>query len=576
MATQTQWLKLAVWILLISTVASIPCTLKSEGGACDEIWSSSGGAIFVDGNTKPEGYFVNQTICFEPDTYVGLWIEEVYGHPSNPTIFTNCGGQVVVSRTNGDPVAIGYSRYVHLTGTGSNEQYGILVNNAGNSQTFVNIRTDTSDIEVDHIEVDGTLAGNNGYAGVQINNYPYCGFDENFVQRNTILHDLYVHDVHGEGLYIGTSHWGAKETPNYNPGFSRDCDGTTFLFIEPDLIGVQVYNCIIERTGRDSIQVGGGVEGVFVTDNIMLDFGLAESSGHMGGLLLNPGTRGYFARNYVAQTLAEIKGKGVGLQLQGQGDTLIENIYIANAGNGIMPLRNTAANSADEDAPNKYSDTIINHATVVGSQAETIYMFCQLGYAENAIQIYNTLIVLESEDSVLSGANGNDFSCLQEFDSSVVVVNSLEEAKLGEDGCLKNDSPAINQGIDVLETDLYGVTRSSNDVGSVARCADIAATTVQPGTDIQPDTTEGISTSTSNNDSGTVSDSSDSEQTDIVDHSLDSEQEEGEEQEVDNIADKIDDTESATASNIDNSEEGDSYAHPIKVGLLCLGLGIVF
>ena len=185
--------------------------------------------------------YAGKTLCIPTGTYRAISLLQVHGIPGSPVIITNCGGPVVFDGRDWTPIGGKGSRYVRLTGSSSvgggsgggssgDSKYGIVSTNSATHG--VHFDEGCSDIEVDHIETH-----TNGYAGIVIRTYPRCGgtcsYNEDlgvcsrgggFVQNNTLVHHNYIHDVPGEGLYIGTSHYHMDEggyifDPNgYCPG----------------------------------------------------------------------------------------------------------------------------------------------------------------------------------------------------------------------------------------------------------------------------------------------------------------------------------------------------------------------
>ena len=136
-------------------------------------------------------------------------------------------------------------------------KYGFVVRNS--KSHGVHFDEGSSDIEIDHIETS-----DNDYGGIVVRTYPRCGgrcghvegtqsyarlcTRGNFIQENTIIHDNYVHDTPGEGMYIGTSHYYTDSSADvYDP--LNACAGETYA--QPALSGVEIYNNLITDTGSE-------------------------------------------------------------------------------------------------------------------------------------------------------------------------------------------------------------------------------------------------------------------------------------------------------------------------------------
>jgi hypothetical protein len=144
-------------------------------------------------------------ICLETGNWVSMLFTDIVGAPGNPIIIQNCGGLVDIS---GDFVGMQFagSQYIKVTGTGDdNEDYGILVSSITNNGTNgIAILGKSSDIEIEHVEVSNTQTGG---SGISAKTDPDCAdtmtWRQNFVMKNILIHDNYIHDVGNEGLYIG-------------------------------------------------------------------------------------------------------------------------------------------------------------------------------------------------------------------------------------------------------------------------------------------------------------------------------------------------------------------------------------
>jgi hypothetical protein len=403
-----------------------------QAGGCDVVLGNGSGSVIIDSRNSalfPSGttHFAGKTICIKSGQYLngGAWIYQVDGTANNPVTITNCGGQVVLQNDLGEAsMELVTSRHVHVTGTGSTaHSYGFLLRRSVG--TTFHARFGSSDIEVDHIEVAGgqcltpdsasaalcasysTHANEDwGYAGIGIKTYPSEGaayVKGSFVQRNTKVHDNYVHDVPGEGLYIGPSHYGDVAADGYTPTVQ-----------EAPLAGVSVRNNCIERTGRDGIQVGAAISGLVVRKNFVKDFAYRDipaNSVDECGININPGSRGLIDRNWIENTANQ---RSQGICHQGTGDTWYTNNIVTGAQYGIILLRNSAHNT-NENLPNVY----FYNNTIAKSWGAALYAFCN---NLDAVKIINTAFAGQPTNSV---ANGNDFGCLQYTTSPFIPTLGL-------------------------------------------------------------------------------------------------------------------------------------------------------
>jgi len=155
-------------------------------------------------NASDFTYAAGDTFCIEAGDYAGLRFIGFEGEAANPLIFTNCGGLVTIREQIYSGIAFMNSKYIHLTGTGTlGVEYGLYVAEVVRSQMGVILSDLSSDIEVDHIEI-----ANTGFAGIMAKTDPNCDKPETwrrngYVFRNLSIHHNYIHDTHGEGMYIG-------------------------------------------------------------------------------------------------------------------------------------------------------------------------------------------------------------------------------------------------------------------------------------------------------------------------------------------------------------------------------------
>ncbi|MCH6258410.1 malectin domain-containing carbohydrate-binding protein [Puniceicoccaceae bacterium K14] len=360
------------------------------------------------------------------------------GTESDPIIFTNKDGQVRISTSSGEGVDITGSSFFELRGDGDpNFQYGIDVYQAGSQ--CVKVGGLSTNFEICFIEVS-----NPGFAGIMAKTDPGAnGYAErgSFTQYDTIIHDIYAHDIPGESLYIGNSFY-ASGTP----------DG----YIANDLVGVRVYNVISIHSGREGIQVGSATADCEIYDNTLIDCGYLQISSQQSGLQLGEGTTGKCYNNTIIGVLAN------GIVCLGLGDNLIFNNVIANTGtNGIFCDNRTGA-----ELPGSYlriyNNTIINPA-------------------RDGALIYNELTVNEFKNNIVVGSD----AAYDAFDTTggVTVTDSNNLYQLTADGLefldvanndyrLTSGSPAIDAGADLsldVLTDLEGLARpfgSAFDIGA--------------------------------------------------------------------------------------------------------------
>lgn len=265
-----------------------------------------------------------------------LYFRNIHGASGNPIIIVNKGGQVRIGNFgSGDGINVARSSHFELRGDGDPAHfYGFDIYKAGGQN--IKVHDLSTDFTICFIELS-----NPGFAGIMAKTDPGAGYAERgtFTQYNTIIHDIYGHDIPGETFYIGNSFYAG---------------GTPSGFLPHNLVGVRLYNTISLRTGREGIQVGSATDDVEIYNNIVIDAGLLRIGGQQNGIQLGEGTTGKCYNNTVINTFAN------GIVVLGLGDNLIYNNVIVNpATNGLF-----CDNRPGAELPGSYlriyNNTIIN------------------------------------------------------------------------------------------------------------------------------------------------------------------------------------------------------------------------
>ena len=188
--------------LLFLQLIAIGGTTFAQSCNCDITIAKEG---YYDG--KALGYRPGQTICIAAGSYKSFFFKNFVGTAAQPIKLINCGGQVTVGSDLGQSGIQFYdSKFVKLTGSGdSRYKYGININRTPSGVSGIVVTSFSSDFEIDNVEVSNT-----GFAGIMIKYDPSCDpatWRGAFSMNNIKVHDTYVHDVAGEGMYIGNSFW---------------------------------------------------------------------------------------------------------------------------------------------------------------------------------------------------------------------------------------------------------------------------------------------------------------------------------------------------------------------------------
>lgn len=296
------------------------------------------------------------TVCIQAGTYTGLKFIGLNGTANEPIIYRNLGGQVIFQNTTNNQNGLNFDncRYFKVTGTGDpNVYYGLKVAKTGSGGMGITVGGKSSDCEIEHVEISNT-----GFAGIMAKTDPNCDsttWRGNFTMYNIKIHDNYIHDVPGEGLYIGNSFAAG--------GMTINCNGVTKVVPPHNIYGLQVYNNQLERTGCEGIQFGCSVDAL-VHDNTMVDTGISPFDVYQAnGIQIGGGSGGLCYNNTV------VNARGTGIIMVGfLGNQSVFNNVIVNSGyNGIF------ADSRSCSIPNTYLRIANN--SIIGSASDAIKLY---------------------------------------------------------------------------------------------------------------------------------------------------------------------------------------------------------
>lgn len=352
-------------------VCSVLC-LPAEAVTCDHKIGLE--TKTADGRANYRSVKPGQTVCIEAGPRKKLILENFTGAEKQPITFVNHGGKVLL---RGTPTKYGLivrnTRHFRLTGTGvPSIKYGIVID--GGFDTGVRVGWRSSNLEIDHLEVVH-LTGQ----GLSIKTHANCSdgsdneFDydgdgqtvgdlddvvtkSNFVQRETILHDNYVHNVGDEAFYLGANR---TVYATYGQGSRAGCSVSSERPLNPELHGVQIYANRVERTGRDAINVKGAAKGCVIHENRIFEDSIAGlEGGQDGGIMVDLNSRCDVYANLIRDS------NGRGISLAGSGGRVFGNLII-NPGRGFDPNERYATGiHVHMGTPGEpyeiYNNTIIN------------------------------------------------------------------------------------------------------------------------------------------------------------------------------------------------------------------------
>ena len=239
-------------------------------------------------------YSPGDTILLKAGRRPYLSLQNFNGAAGKPIVVINQGGQVRIGRKHVYGLNIVNCNHIKISGTGvAGFKYGIVVDGAtGNGVSFSEL---SSDCEIEHVEICST-----GFAGIMAKKdysgnppQPLPVFDRLFI------HDTYIHDVGGEGMYLG-------ETKSPGMEFRH----------------VHVFNNTVCRTGLDLIQIANMSTDVQVHHNILYRGGLKNINFQQNGFQIGDNCVGSVYNNIIMHCPAN------GCIVLGSGAIRIYNNYI--------------------------------------------------------------------------------------------------------------------------------------------------------------------------------------------------------------------------------------------------------
>ncbi|RED95651.1 right-handed parallel beta-helix repeat-containing protein [Marinoscillum furvescens] len=310
---------ISLFILIASTLLTpaeaLPCT------ECDHLISSN---VF-DGskqNVQP-----GDVICLAPRRYKRITLKNLQGTSEQPITIQNCNGQTRIYAQNAFGMKFQNSQHIKLSGTGSDtHEYGIVITTQ--KGFYLTMESFTSDFEIENIEIRGTNPNGKGagagFAGIAAKTSPYEDCTrfldpnrEDWVMKNIHIHDNYIHDIGGEGLYIGHGFYKGRPEPKCKDSRKR---------YSHSIRGVRIHHNKIANVGYDGIQIKNADRDVKVFKNTILNYGTKNKKAHNEGLFIGEGTTGEFYGNIIDT------GTGNGCQIQGLGNIELHNNLFLNAG----------------------------------------------------------------------------------------------------------------------------------------------------------------------------------------------------------------------------------------------------
>ncbi len=293
-------------------------------------------------------------ICLSANTsYSRLVFRNINGTRNNPVMIKNCGGVASVYSDAAFGLKFENSKDFKLIGNGSVDEYGIKVTTE--KGFYITMEKFTTDFEIAHIEVAGAhingIGETAGFAGIGVKTSPYQDCDlftdptrQAWIMRDVSIHDNYIHDTGGEGIYMGHGFYKGRTESN--------CNAMTYSH---SIKGVKIYNNLIENVGYDGMQIKNANQNVAVYDNVIRNYGTKNHSAHNEGLFIGEGTTGKFYGNIIDT------GTGNGCQIQGLGNLdIFNNLIVNSGGHGIYATHGTYVIRLKDGYFNIFNNTVLN------------------------------------------------------------------------------------------------------------------------------------------------------------------------------------------------------------------------
>ena len=390
------------------------------------------------------------TICFPAGRRTSLWLRDFSGSATKYLIFKNCGGQAQI----GDKglwysLRFSNSKYFKLTGTGDkNHKYGIKLVATKAGGAGLSLEAWSTDYIIEYLEITGS-----GFAGVMSKTEPSCAAPDlrKFVQKNTHFRYNYVHDVVGEGFYVGYS---------FYPSNKRTCNGKTVRLYPHNIQNVSIHHNIVKNTGWDGIQIGNANLNASVHHNIIENYGTAKRTFQQSGIQINPNTSADVYNNIVKN------GTGTGIVSFFSGNNkLYNNLIIRPGADGIF---------TDDRPGYRAGQSLYLFNNTIISPKNYAFRFYNRQMKNNVIS--NNIMVVDPSRTMKDLRQKNYVmrnNMVFSKASSFAFVNAAKD-----DYRLRSTSKAVNAGADISK---MGVTKDLDDKPRVDGKVDIGAYEYQSG-----------------------------------------------------------------------------------------------
>ena len=418
-------------LLLIGLSTTLACAQTNQSTAdcqCDQVITTSG-TYKYDGRAMP-----HQTVCIKAGSYTHLQFFNYVGTAGKPIRFINCGGKVVLASSK-SPSGLAFydSKFFKVSGSGSD--YGIRIDQTAAGGQGVSVSGKSSDAEIEYIEVAGA-----DFAGIMVKTDPTCDpatWQGNLVMNNINIHHNYVHDVGGEGMYIGNSF--------FSTGMTRTCDGVSKTVFPHFIYGLSIHHNLTERTGAEGIQYGCAPDAE-VHHNTVLHTGTSPFATYQNnGIQIGGGASGRLYSNIISGV------PGTGIIIIGHlGNTLVYDNFVSKCGDMGLFCDDRVGSQAGA------SVSILNN-TLIDCGKGGIRLYNEI----NQNTIANNVIAKVAPNSsgrfdyVLFGQGAKAAVASNRFSSTPDSLGFMQSSSVEKGFLLEKNSPLIDAGIDVADYSVF-------------------------------------------------------------------------------------------------------------------------
>lgn len=265
--------------------------------------------ISIDGNSFKYSPGDTLVLKAKDNPFSVFTVQRIHGTQECPVVIINEGGQLQFNFPN-TAVTLSNCTHVKLLGTGSADLYGFAIYNNPLTPSGVGVQIDqrSKDVEVSNVYIH-----NKSFA-FWVKQEQSCADSlqfPNWVIDSITIHDTYCRRLTYEGLYLGST-----DPNSTDPWRFVICNGDT-LRPKPLRLGdIQVYNNIVDSTGRSGIQLSSASFGINkIYNNTVMHSGFEFNSyGQGNGISIGGYTHAQIYNNTIRDTYTNgISSFGAGL-----------------------------------------------------------------------------------------------------------------------------------------------------------------------------------------------------------------------------------------------------------------------